>query len=171
MEYTYLHNIAINQSGNILETKDCGFSFKSEFHESMKPELKYMLLSRDVITDDVTKEKSAIRIFDTIFIPKGWAKPYFYSFYCMGRIFLGTTGLVKSTIKATICDPTGKEIRTISTLEGTFNADYAINFSPLLFAIPFDQEGRYSIQTSVNINGGEFVDVGERYYFQVSEIK
>jgi hypothetical protein len=137
----------------------------------MKPELRHLFLSRDVITDSISKEISAIRIFDTVVIPKGWVKPYFYSFYCVGRVFLNTTGMVKSITRVKICDPTGQEIRTVPTSEGLFNAEYGINFTLLVFAIPFSQEGKYTLQASTNINGGEFVDIGEPHYLHAVDAK
>lgn len=135
----------------------------------MQPTFQYLLLSRDVIGDIDTREASAIRIFDHIFIPKDQSSVV-YSFHVLGRINLNATGIVSSEIKLKIKDPSGGEVSTISMDGKDINAEVGLNIHGIFSLVIFKQEGKYSIETQVNINGGEFMKVEPPLIFWVDKI-
>jgi hypothetical protein len=135
----------------------------------MNPEIKYLILGQDVVIDVTTKEVSIIRIFDNIFVPKESKWPYFYTFYCAGRVDLHRSDMVRSEILVKLLDPSNREMRAIP-LQGTFNGGFGINFSPIFLVIPFEREGKYSIQVSIKINDGNFTDVGAPVSFNVRQL-
>lgn len=135
----------------------------------MTPTLQYLLLSRDVITDDVSKEVTPVRVFDTIFMGKDETSTV-YSFHAVGRLNLNETGIVTSMINLKLIDPTGKEVRTVTLSGSSIDASIGINVNGIFFLVPFSTEGRYSIELSVNMNGGTFVQVTPPLYFWVKKL-
>jgi hypothetical protein len=132
----------------------------------MSPKLKYFLTARNVITDSDTKEPSALGVFEVIILP-ATLDTYVYSFFVLGRIELGMTGIVNSSVRVVLFDPTGKELRSELVKGSGLNAAYGINFPVGFYYIPFSLVGKYALEVSVNVNDGEFVKLGEPYHFDV----
>lgn len=135
----------------------------------MNPELQYLVTARDIVIDVNNGELVLIRIFDTIFIPKG-LEVAIYTFNVGGRIFLNATGMVTSQVKIRLLDPDDQEIRT-EVLNGVkVNATIGVNINAQFFLIPFKKEGKYFLEVSVNVDGSDFMKIGSPAYFWVKKI-
>ena len=124
----------------------------------MNPELQYLITARDIVIDANSGEPILIRVFDTVFIPKG-QETIVYSFSVGGRIFLNATGIVNSQVKIRLLDPDNQEVRTEILNGGRVNAAIGVNINAQFFFVPFKREGKYSFEVYVNMNGGEFIKV------------
>jgi glutamine cyclotransferase len=136
----------------------------------MKPTLGYLILARDIIRDDETKEMSAIRIFDTLFIPKG-QRTLTYNLVLLGRVYFNDTGIYPAVqVKVRISDPQGKEIHAEVLTGENIHAEYGMNISARIWLLQFRMEGKYIINTSVSTNKVDFVDTGSVSYFKVEQL-
>ena len=135
----------------------------------MNPKLQPLITAKNLVVDSLTGKPTLVGIFDTIFIPKG-LESFVDSFYVFGKLLLNSTGIVESQVKIALNDSKGDEIKTI-TLDGkSIDASKPININGLFPLITFKTEGKYSIKASVNMNGGDFVPVGEEVNFWVQKI-
>lgn len=135
----------------------------------MKPKLDFLILSRDIITDAVTNEASAIRIFDTLYILKGQTS-LVYSLAVLGRVYLNSTGIIPNVqAKLKLSDPSGIEVRTETLNAQNINAELGVNLNARFMLVLFLSEGRYKIDTSISTNGVDFVDLESPMYFQVKQ--
>ena len=136
----------------------------------MKPTLGYLILARDVITDAASKEMSAIRIFDTLFILKG-QNSLVYTLSVLGRLYLNIGGMVPNVqIRMKLFDPTGIEMRTELLTASNVNTEFGLNLNCKFWLILFQLEGRYSIEISVSTDGINFIDLQSPMYFQVKKL-
>jgi hypothetical protein len=139
------------------------------FNPQTMPSLSYLLLARDVITDEVSKDFSAIRLFDTVFIPKG-QKSVVYSFWCIGRIFLNRQGEVATHICFKLFDPNGAELQTSDISPRVLKGDIPVFTRAFFSSVLFEKVGKYTIQTTVKIGEEEFQNIGEPLIFMVEQI-
>ena len=137
----------------------------------MKPTLGYLILSRNTITDQDTREMSAIGIYDNLYIPKG-QESLVYSVFCIGRVYLNTASAIIPSVKfkVKLSDPLGSEMKTVDLTATNVNTDYGINLDCKFWLTLFKLEGRHRIDISVSTDEAEFVDLLSPTYFQVKKL-
>ena len=168
MYYTSRHNHVITNDEARFHTTANRHLNLTDFANSMNPKLDYLFFARDVITDSVSQEVSALRLFDTLYIYKGQTS-LVYSPYIVGKLNLNGTGTVKSETKLRMLDPDGMEVKTISIKGDNLLADKSITLRGIFWLAVFTKVGRYSVEASVSVNDGQFVRVGEPIYFWVEQ--
>jgi hypothetical protein len=124
----------------------------------MKPQLLFLVLAKDVLTDVYTGEITPVRVFDTFLIPKNQEK-IFGSFSVAGRVLLGMKGSVTSSFRATVINPDGRELSSVVLNGPEFKAEEGININARFNLIEFASSGEYKIRADVSVNNGSFITV------------
>lgn len=136
----------------------------------MKPTLPYLILCRDIIVDNSpSTDVSAIRIFDTLYLPKE-QKEYIYPLNFVGRLYLNSKGIISNVkAKLTLLDPLGQEIGN-KILEGKdINSELGMNIISRFWIVTFKLEGKYTVNTSFSVDGTSFTELDSPVYFQVKK--
>ncbi|MDE2079121.1 MAG: hypothetical protein KGI73_01905 [Patescibacteria group bacterium] len=134
----------------------------------MEPTLEFLVPVRDVVSDSLTNELILIRPFDLVLIPKG-QESIIYSFDVAGRVLLNVKGKVNSQFQIDLLDPEGIKMQTASLGGEDFEGELGVNIPAQFLFIKFTKEGKYCLQTRVNINGGAFKTLEPKAYFWVKK--